>query len=193
MMSTVDQILRTLKLSTGDVSNVYLVGSRLYNERPAKSSDYDVIIIRSQSRKEIQDVEAIHRNNVDAVVLSQREFLRRTETHLIERMCLSLPLENILMENFSVTRRRIATEEFVRNAQTRHEHTLHKASKFRDKGNISDMRKLLLHALRDRRLFGQIMESPEGLVGQFIGLIPDEEEYADDETLWSLCNDVTYP
>jgi hypothetical protein len=183
-------IIRTLGLQENSILNIYLVGSRLYSSMVLKSSDYDVIIVRDSTPAigELPAVEAVHRKNIDAFILSKAEFTDRLASNIMERMCLSLPVESVLQERYR-PQVRMDRKTFFLNATTRHEHTLIKARKFAEKGKDKDARKLLLHAIRDHALAQQLLHSDS--VTQFHGLT-DDFEYSEYEFLLVVCEEISY-
>lgn len=176
--------IRTLCLEKEDVLNVYLVGSRLYTPHLVnKNSDYDVIIVLKSLRN---DVQACHRKNIDAVLLSKEEFQRRLSTNVIERMCLDLPGENVLKESFRPTGD-LCEHEFKNACLIRYEHTLAKAEKFASKGKDTEARKLLIHNIRDYKIAKQILT--HGKVETFYNLT-EEYNYHDYFELLSVCRSI---
>src|SRR4051794_23611384 len=73
MCRAVEPICKKLELEERNVLGLYLYGSRLWGGATA-ASDYDVLVVLKRAQ---QPSTTLHRGNVDALCLSEKEFATR--------------------------------------------------------------------------------------------------------------------
>lgn len=164
------QFLCVLKIKEEDVLNMYLYGSRLFEpSRVRPDTDYDLlIVVRSSSRWKA--VQSLHRNNLDATILTDAEFEERIKSGSILEWSLLLILQShLLPEKFRPKKLAAPPLELLKKSVLeRYERDKIKATKFREKGKQAEAFKIWNHAFRNFKMARQIIEL--GTITEFEGL-----------------------
>ena len=154
---TLSMILDALSLSTDSVIAIYLYGSHLWGECHDRS-DVDLIIVMKNNRHN-QKLTNIHRNNIDATILSEDDYLANVDQMSMQFLITCwLPDYCVILrppyKKISINKKKFADE-----LEKTIERDLRIAKKHHQKQNLDQSQKVIIHLIRYLLLARQIRQS----------------------------------